>query len=53
LINWNILIIANPDGGNVFSSLEFARQKETGATELNFVIIDNLDVYRPRKNTLP
>lgn len=42
--NWNNLIIANPDGGNVFSSLEFARQKETGGYRTHFVIIDNLAV---------
>lgn len=41
---WNDIIIANPDGGNVFASYEFAMQKETGGYKARFVIVDNLSV---------
>lgn len=41
---WNDLIIANPDGGNVFASYEYAMQKETGGYKAFFVIIDDLAV---------
>lgn len=51
--DWNNLIIANPDGGNVFSSFEFAVQKETGGYKANFVIIDELAVTVLEKNALP
>lgn len=37
--NWNTLVLANPDGGNVFSSYEFARQKETGGYTARFIIV--------------
>lgn len=36
--SWNEHILNNPDRGNVFSSLEFARQKETGGYKARFVI---------------
>jgi lipid II:glycine glycyltransferase (peptidoglycan interpeptide bridge formation enzyme) len=42
--NWNNLIIANPDGGNVFAGYEFAMQKETGGYKAKFVIVDDLAV---------
>jgi len=42
--NWNNHIIANPDGGNVFSSYEFAMQKETGDYKAHFVFVGNLAV---------
>lgn len=48
--NWNDLIIANPDGGNVFSSFEFAMQKETGGYKTHFVMIDKLAVTVLEKN---
>lgn len=44
IANWNNLIIANPDKGNVFGSFEFAMQKETGGYKAHFLIIDNLAV---------
>lgn len=40
--NWNNLIIKNPDGGNIFSSYEFAMQKQTGGYRARFVIIEEL-----------
>ncbi len=48
--NWDKLILSNPDGGNVFSSLEFARQKENGGYIANFVMVDNLAVAILEKN---
>ena len=53
--NWNNLIINNPDGGNIFSSYEFAYQKESGGYKARFVIVDelNLAITILEKNTLP
>lgn len=42
IANWNTHIIANPDGGNVFASYEFALQKETGGYKAHFVFIGDL-----------
>jgi len=47
---WNKYIIANPDGGNVFASHEFAMQKETGGYKAHFVFIDDLAVTILEKN---
>lgn len=44
IANWNDLIIANPDKGNVFSSFEFAMQKETGGYKAHFLIINKIAV---------
>jgi len=48
--NWNIYILANPDGGNVFASYEFAMQKETGGYKAHFVFVDRLAVTILEKN---
>jgi lipid II:glycine glycyltransferase (peptidoglycan interpeptide bridge formation enzyme) len=50
---WDDLIIKNPDGGNVFSSFEYALQKETGGYKAHFVMIDDLAVTILEKNTAP
>jgi len=50
IVNWNNLILANPDGGNVFSSYEFAMQKETGGYKARFIIIDDLAITVLEKN---
>ena len=50
--NWNILILANPDGGNVFASYEFAMQKETGGYKARFIMADNLAITVLEKNAL-
>jgi lipid II:glycine glycyltransferase (peptidoglycan interpeptide bridge formation enzyme) len=47
---WNKHILANPDGGNVFASYEFAMQKETGGYKAHFVFIDDLAVTILEKN---
>lgn len=49
--DWNRHIIANPDGGNVFASYEFAMQKETGGYKTHFIFIDSLAVTVLEKNT--
>lgn len=48
--DWNTLIIANPDGGNVFASYEFAMQKETGGYKAHFVMVGDLAVTVLQKN---
>jgi len=48
--NWNQHIIANPDGGNMFASYEFAMQKETGGYKAYFIFIDNLAITVLEKN---
>ncbi|RWZ78403.1 MAG: peptidoglycan bridge formation glycyltransferase FemA/FemB family protein [Candidatus Microsaccharimonas sossegonensis] len=50
---WNAFILSNPDGGNVFSSYEYAKQKETGGYTHRFLFIDNLAVTVLEKNTPP
>ncbi len=40
--NWNSLLVANPDNGNVFQSYEFAMQKETGGYKARFLIVNNV-----------
>ena len=50
---WNELIINNPDGGNVFSSYEYAQQKLLGNYTLHFVMINDLAVTVLEKSTPP
>lgn len=47
---WNSLILANPDGGNIFSSYEYAMQKETGGYKAYFILVDDLAVTVLEKN---
>ena len=51
--NWDDLIIANPDRGNVFAGYDFAMQKETGGYSARFIILDKLAVTVLEKNTPP
>lgn len=53
ITRWNELILANPDGGNVFSSYEYAQQKLLGGYKTHFVIVNNLAVTVLEKNTPP
>lgn len=48
---WDELILANPDGGNVFASYEYAMQKTTGGYRAIFVMIDDLAVTVLQKLT--
>lgn len=50
ITNWNTLILSNPDGGNVFASYEFARQKETGGYKAHFVMVGDLAITVLEKN---
>ena len=49
--NWNNHVLANPDGGNVFASYEFAMQKETGGYKALFVFVNDLAITILEKNT--
>jgi lipid II:glycine glycyltransferase (peptidoglycan interpeptide bridge formation enzyme) len=51
--DWDNLILLNPDKGNIFSSFEFAAQKETGGYKAYFVMVDELAVTVLEKATPP
>jgi len=51
--DWNSLIIKNPDGGNVFSSLEYAKIKRMNGYHPRFVVVDDIAVTVLEKNTPP
>jgi len=53
ILTWDSLILSNPDGGNVFSSLEYAEQKSTGGYKPRFLIVGKLAVTVLEKNTPP
>jgi len=53
ILNWNKYLIANPDGGNMFASYEFATQKETGGYKAHFVFIDDLAITILEKDATP
>lgn len=42
--NWNKHILANPDGGNVFQSYEFAEQKQLGKWRPRFIVAGKLAI---------
>ena len=44
IAQWNALILANPDGGNIFQSDEFAQQKTMGAWTPRYLIADTLAI---------
>lgn len=52
IADWNARIIRNPDGGNIFSSYQYARQKETGGYTARFVIVDDIAVTILEKKAL-
>lgn len=53
IARWNDLIIANPDGGNVFSSYEYAQQKKLGGYKVHFLIVDTIAVTIVEKSPVP
>lgn len=53
ILTWDALILSNPDGGNVFSSLEYAEQKKSGGYKPRFIIVGKLAVTVLEKNTPP
>jgi len=53
ITHWNEHILRNPDGGNVFSSYEYAEQKETGGYIHRFLFVNSLAVTVLEKKTPP
>lgn len=51
IAHWNDHIVANPNGGNVFASYEFAMQKESGGYTARFVFVDHLAITVLEKST--
>ena len=42
--NWNTLILANPDGGNVFQGYELAQQKKLGAWTPRYLLCNGIAI---------
>lgn len=50
ILHWDEHILSNPDGGNMFSSYEFALQKETGGYKAYFLMFNDLAITVLEKN---
>jgi lipid II:glycine glycyltransferase (peptidoglycan interpeptide bridge formation enzyme) len=50
IADWNSHILANPDGGNVFASYQYGKQKELGGYTLRFLFVDRLAVMVHEKS---
>src|SRR5690606_32849848 len=50
---WDSLVLANPDGGNIFSSYEFAMIKKMTQYTPRFVLIGDIAVTVLEKKTPP
>jgi lipid II:glycine glycyltransferase (peptidoglycan interpeptide bridge formation enzyme) len=48
--HWNDLILANPDGGNVFQGYEFAEQKKLGGWAPRFIMADDMAITAMEKS---
>jgi len=53
ITDWDKFILANPDGGNVFASEEYARQKETGGYKPHYLFVDKLAIMVHEKDAGP
>ncbi len=53
IANWNTYILANPDGGNVFASNEYAQQKTMGGYTIRYVFVGKLAIMVHEKNAGP
>jgi lipid II:glycine glycyltransferase (peptidoglycan interpeptide bridge formation enzyme) len=53
ITNWDSLIIANPDSGNVFSSFEYSEIKKLTHYKPRFIVTKNLAVTVLEKQTPP
>lgn len=51
--NWNNHILSNPDGGNIFSSFEYAEQKRLNGYTPRYVVVDSVAVTVVEKSTPP
>lgn len=52
IAKWDEYLIANPDGGNIFASFEFAEQKKLGGYTPRFIFVDELAVTVLEKHTI-
>jgi len=52
IANWDTHIIANPDGGNVFSSYEFAQAKLTGGYKVHYAFVGKIAITILEKDAL-
>jgi lipid II:glycine glycyltransferase (peptidoglycan interpeptide bridge formation enzyme) len=52
IAGWDSLILANPDGGNVFATREYATQKETGGYKIRYLMVNDIAVMVHEKNAL-
>lgn len=52
ITNWNKKIIANPDGGNIFQSIELAEQKKLGGWIPRFIVAGDIAITALEK-TVP
>jgi len=53
IANWDALIIANPDGGSIFSSKEYAEQKKQQEYRTLYVMVGSLAVTILEKKAAP
>jgi lipid II:glycine glycyltransferase (peptidoglycan interpeptide bridge formation enzyme) len=53
IANWDSLILSSPDGGNIFSSFEYADQKRLTGYIPRFLIVKGTPVTVLEKNTPP
>ena len=53
IADWDSLIIANPDGGNIFSSFEYSQIKKLTQYTPLYVMVDTVAVTVLEKNTFP
>lgn len=51
--DWNNHVVNNPDGGNVFSSVEYGEVKKTNGYKVRYVFVDKIAVLVLEKNTPP
>ncbi|HEV7951988.1 MAG TPA: hypothetical protein VGO98_01295, partial [Candidatus Saccharimonadales bacterium] len=47
---WNTLILANPDSGNVFQGAEFAEQKRMGGWSPRYIMADTIAITAVEKS---
>lgn len=53
ITRWDELVLANPDGGNVFSSYEYSEIKKMTGYTSRYIIVDNVAVTVLEKQTPP
>lgn len=50
LKSWDKQILTNPDKGNIFQSLEFAKQKQLGGWQPHFILVDEMAITALEKS---